>query len=288
MFRKHNPRLWDTFIFGDELDILECRLVEYTDTNIYRHVIVEATADHQGHPKPLYFQENKDRFAPFLDRIIYVPVKLKSKTNWDRIAEQRNAITKGLKDSHREDVILFSDADEILSPEGVKIAFENAPLVDKGVRFSQRHAVLCVDWEEANFPWHGPRAILQKKTPKKISEIRDESPHLLTEGGGWHLSWLGGPEVIEKKTTQYCHPELDEYILSNYESMIRDGFYWGPDAKYTKGTSLTPVTVDENWPKWIREGYCPDSWFRDFYADKNDEDSRRGLRPKRYHHAEYE
>ena len=86
-WNKHKPRLWDTFLFGDELDILECRLTEYADTDVYRHVIVEADKDRQGHRKPLYFQENMDRFAPFLDRIIHVPVKLTADGNWGRLAE---------------------------------------------------------------------------------------------------------------------------------------------------------------------------------------------------------
>ncbi|HEV2355822.1 MAG TPA: hypothetical protein VGR89_16350, partial [Puia sp.] len=101
--KKMLPRLWDCFIFGDELDILECRLYEYAGTNVYRHVIVEANVDHQGHPKPFHFLENRERFAPYLDRIIYIPMTdltdiTGTNDNWARIHEQRNRLSEGLKD----------------------------------------------------------------------------------------------------------------------------------------------------------------------------------------------
>ena len=31
---------------------------------------------------------------------------------------------------------------------------------------------------------------------------------------------------------------------------------------HVDGTKLLPVDVDETWPKWIREGNAPASWYR--------------------------
>lgn len=65
-------RIFDTFLFRDELDLLECRLVQMENWPVYRHVLVESPLDHQGHPKPLYFYDNRERFAPWADRITHV------------------------------------------------------------------------------------------------------------------------------------------------------------------------------------------------------------------------
>jgi hypothetical protein len=266
---KKTPRLWDTFLLCDELDILECRLTEYADTDVYRHVIVEADRDHQGHRKPMYFKENESRFHQFRDRIIHIPVTLTADTNWGRLAEQRNAISRGLKDAKSKDVILFGDADEILSPEGIRNTLEYTPMMQRGILFNQRHAVLCVDWEEVDTPWQGPRALTQRQLPKNISEIRGQHVSYILNSG-WHLSWLGGPEAMKMKTTQYCHPELTNFIWQNMGRLHSDGYYWGSNPPESFNAKLTPVEVDENWPRWIRERKCPSSWFRGSYSRSYD------------------
>lgn len=282
MFRKRQPRLYDTFIFGDELDILECRLTEYADTPVYRHVIVEADVDHQGHPKPFNFLEHIDRFAPFLDRITYIqmtdlgeryPVIGNLNANWARIYAQRDELTKGLRGIRNDDVILFGDCDEILNPEGVNVALECAGQVKNGIRFNQRMAVFCVDWEDMYTPWRGPVAVKQRHTPRRFHETRDYGlSGLVSYGAGWHLSWLGGPEQIMKKVSHYCHPELDDYIITNLESgrLLEKGYYWGEDTIHVEERKLIPVQVDSNWPKWIRERKCPGNWFRAYYETNVD------------------
>jgi hypothetical protein len=237
---------------------------------------VEADVDHQGNPKPFHFLENKERFAPFLDRINYIqmtdlgtrfPVIGDKDVNWARIYAQRDEITKGLKGLRKEDIVLFGDADEILHPEGVAQALLCAGQVD-GLRFYQRHAIFCVDWEEQEIPWRGPIAVRMGKLPKKFHIIRDYgySGHTFY-GAGWHLSWLGGPDAIKGKMASYCHPELDGYISDNLAArrLIEEGYYWGAHTTHGMERKLTPVQVGKEWPRWIYERRCPDDWFRGYY-----------------------
>lgn len=277
LWKKRQPRIYDTFIFGDELDILECRLTEYADTDIYRHVFVEATVDHQGHPKPLYFEEHKDRFASFLDRIIYVPLtdlQDRASTNWGRIYQQRSQIARGLTEAGKQDIILFSDCDEILNPEGVEQAVMCTPAL-KGLQFHQRMSVFCVDWE-AKVDWSGPVAVPYRHAPKDIAQFRrwqyDTNVGHTDYGAGWHLTWLGGPGEIRKKVSQYCHPELDGYILGNLATgrLLEKGFWWGSNPSDNREEKLSPVEVDGEWPRWVRERRCPDSWFRECYSTSVD------------------
>ena len=65
------PRVFDLIMLGTETDMLECRLREFEDKDC-RHVVVESQATHRGAPKPLHYAENKERFAPWSDRIIHV------------------------------------------------------------------------------------------------------------------------------------------------------------------------------------------------------------------------
>jgi hypothetical protein len=63
-------QIYDVFSFFNELDILEIRLnilAPYVDY----FVIVEATETFSGHPKPLYFQENRARFKKWEHKIIH-------------------------------------------------------------------------------------------------------------------------------------------------------------------------------------------------------------------------
>ena len=60
--------IYDCFTFFNEYTILDIRLntlYDYVD----KFIIVEATRSHQNLPKPLYFEENKDKYIKFLDKI---------------------------------------------------------------------------------------------------------------------------------------------------------------------------------------------------------------------------
>ena len=75
----------------------------------------ESRYTHQGNPKPLYFEENKNRFEKFLHKIIHIVVDDFPQTNdaWVRENYQRNAIFRGLSGSKDDDIIVISDVDEI-------------------------------------------------------------------------------------------------------------------------------------------------------------------------------
>ena len=65
--------IFDCFSFFNELDILEIRLNVLASV-VDKFVLVEAVRRHSGEPKELFFEKNKQRFSPFLDKIIHVVV----------------------------------------------------------------------------------------------------------------------------------------------------------------------------------------------------------------------
>ena len=66
-------KVYDCFTFFNEFELLEIRLNEL-DSVVDKFVLVEASKTHQGKEKPLFYNENKDRFKKFQDKIIHVIV----------------------------------------------------------------------------------------------------------------------------------------------------------------------------------------------------------------------
>ena len=107
-------KIVDTFIFYNELDILELRLTELYDY-VDHFVLVDSDKTCAGTPKPLYFEENKTRYERFLPKITHIVIKGIQEKGWGFERQQRGAINIGLEklELSDDDIIIFSDADEI-------------------------------------------------------------------------------------------------------------------------------------------------------------------------------
>ena len=88
--------LVDTFMFYNELDILELRL-SLLDEYVDRFVIVESELNHVGTAKELFFQRNKKRFEKWIHKIEHVIVTAEESPKeydpWVREKHQRECIT---------------------------------------------------------------------------------------------------------------------------------------------------------------------------------------------------
>jgi beta-1,4-mannosyl-glycoprotein beta-1,4-N-acetylglucosaminyltransferase len=122
--------IFDCFTFFNELDILDIRLNEMAPV-VDRFVLVEARKTFQGADKPLYFDENKDRFAPFLDKIEHIITdfpddlglyRKAASPAWAREYYQRDQIAQGLKTAKPDDLVIVSDVDEIIRAESLQQA----------------------------------------------------------------------------------------------------------------------------------------------------------------------
>ena len=115
-------KIYDCITYFNEKTLFELRL-NILDKFIHRFVVVEANYTHSGNPKKLNF--NINHYPKFKDKIIYIPL-IKSPKNIkyplknfkrfnsiQRIAYQRNAILKFIKNAKDNDIIIYSDSDEI-------------------------------------------------------------------------------------------------------------------------------------------------------------------------------
>lgn len=264
------PLVIDAFPFNNELDILEMRLVELYDA-VDRFVLVEASRDHQDHPKPYWYADHRERFAPWADKIVHVQVadgempSLEADNDpWAREHAQREYIGRGLAaidDVDMDTIVLQSDVDEI--PRA--LLARNVRPGNGMVVFEQRLHCFAIDWLHPQ-PWYGTvaasvRALSVMPAGRWFAWQRDNRlrvqcpPHL--RDGGWHFSWLGGKEAALAKLGSFCHPEIaerTEHLLTE-DVFLREGYH-------VDGTRMTPCDVDETYPRWIREGHAPAVWYR--------------------------
>lgn len=124
-------KIYDCFVFFNELKLLEFRLSMYYDYVDY-FVLCECSKTLRGDDKPYYFEENKALFEKYADKIIHVkadnPPVSKGSDDWSIEFYQRNQIAQGLKDAQNEDLITISDLDEFYSPGILTAIKENKRL----------------------------------------------------------------------------------------------------------------------------------------------------------------
>lgn len=112
-------RIFDTFPFDGELDLLEYRLRETFDL-VDHFVLVEAGETYRGTAKGFAFAENEGRFGWARGKIRHVRLDglgPRSAPPRERAAVQRNAIVLALGDAGPDDILLLLDVDEVPSPD---------------------------------------------------------------------------------------------------------------------------------------------------------------------------
>jgi beta-1,4-mannosyl-glycoprotein beta-1,4-N-acetylglucosaminyltransferase len=111
-------RIFDSFPFDGELDLLEHRLRENFD-RVDAFIIIESDRTYSGAPKELTFDRNRERFAWASEKIRHVKLQGGDapRAPRERAAIQRDAVRLALRDAEPDDVILLLDADEIPSAE---------------------------------------------------------------------------------------------------------------------------------------------------------------------------
>jgi beta-1,4-mannosyl-glycoprotein beta-1,4-N-acetylglucosaminyltransferase len=263
-------RIWDTFLLRDELDMLECRLVQLENSAVYRHVLCEARTDHQGHPKPLFFAENRERFAPWLDRIIHVVADLPAEPGisaekaehpaspaaWAREAFQRDQLAGGLEGAADDDWLILADVDEIPGAAGMEAVSGRA----QGV-FEMTACCFAVDLVLGQI--RASPVMRAGAVSGTLSRARrDGWGGPVIPRAGHHLSWLGGPEAVRAKMAAHCHAEVNEDIAGAISGGIPRAAAPSPFGRYGYSGLLLAAEIDGSWPKWVRERRCPPSWFR--------------------------
>ena len=227
-----SSKIYDCFIFNNEIDLLNIRL-NILNQYVDYFVIIESKETHSGIKKKLTFDVKK--FPKFSNKIIYGVIE-KFPNNfsaWEKENFQRNYISKFLSKADADDFILISDLDEIPNLENIN--FKN--LNEKIIIFQQRLFFYKLNFGELIPSWHGSRCVRKKnlknpqwlrnlKTHKKYKFFRldkicfstkYEHNFKVIENGGWHFTWMGDIKFIKDKLKSFAHTELNRLEVNNDE-----------------------------------------------------------------------
>ena len=209
--------LVDSFIFFNELDLLESRL-EYLYKRVDRFIIVESNRTHTCNFKPLYFLENKSRYEKYLDKITHIVYNNNDPTPdpWFHESTQRNYIAKGLEDISDSAWVMISDLDEIPSLSAINaVIYRNDTScynLQQDMFFYNLNQKLTTSWSGTNIARNSQ---VKEKTPQWFRYHRDK--HVKLSNGGWHLSYWGTPDTVRTKIQSFAHSELNKEEFTNLE-----------------------------------------------------------------------
>ena len=222
---KERPKVYDCFLFFNELDILDVKLNELYDHVDY-FVIVESVETFRGNLKPLYFEINKDRYRKFLDKIIHVILEERQLTDnpWDRERYQRNQISRGLLGCKLNDIVIVEDADEIVRaskiPEIIRLLTKNQTQYVKCRQNIYTYYLNRTDPRSGEVTsWDGSIATsytnVKYETPNGVrwgdaNSYKEYKANTNTlDNAGWHFTYMGGIPKVQLKLESFSHSELD-------------------------------------------------------------------------------
>lgn len=275
---KPQLRIYDLFPFFNELELLEIRLHEL-DPVVDIFVLVEAKHTFQKKPKELLFQQNRERFAPFLPKIRHIVVeklpsffyKWRIPNAWDVSDYQKGQAARGLFDAQVEDRIIFSDVDEIPRAEAVRefahkpgiTVFEQrlyAYYLNNLCVFYDTHGKECVaQYTRDGIGWWRGSVMLDfatfcrlGKSIKKMRLLHDlpEPQVQVAQDAGWHFTSIGDVERIIRKLESYEHSEANTEENKNRKRM-QERIASGKSIFSDNKSRFRPVPLDDSFPQYL-------------------------------------
>ena len=254
-------KIFDCITFFRENFITNIRFEILKDCVDY-FFICESIYDHRGNKKKLNFKLlNKN----LKNKVIYAVKKdkfPKLNTPWQNQALQREYLKNFVFNySNNDDLIMFSDPDEIPNPSLVK----NLKLKKKYGIFMQNS--FCYKFNLFNSyesPWEGTRVCL-KKNLKSIDFMRqkvlkknlkysffrvDKERNIqIINNGGWHFNNLMSAAEISKKLKTFAHSEFSDHKFSSIK-VIKKKIENREDL-FERSYLYDKIKIDNSFPEYI-------------------------------------
>lgn len=267
--------VYDCFQFFNELDILKLRLGVMQDV-ADRFVLSESTVTFSGDAKKLFYDEHKKDFAYMSDRIIHnivrdTPMDCDAFT---RDSHQKCAVARGLEGASEDDIVIFSDVDEIPNPIAVKKVLENFDPT-RIYALAQRNFYVYIDMEEksgellsvtgefegfegSDRRWLGTKicsySLLKKYTLEQLRDKAQKEIMIRVPDGGWHFSYMGGSRHSSAasraryKIRSAAHQEYNKRrILWNVGKNIKNH-----SDILGRECDFRIVPIDDTYPEYLR------------------------------------
>jgi len=259
----------DAVLYNGEKDMLDLRIQELNPV-VDEFWIIEGNCTFTGASKNLVFKDQIQQSNWPMQKVKYFPYLPHPSTisddPWVNEFAQRNYIGTLLGQCNPENLILYSDVDEIPRPEAVAAAridiwsnffgFEmsthylkfNFQMIEPSVL---ANSVCTIGFSRKHLDLHSANNL-------RIG-IRNRSIEArILENGGWHFSYMMNEEQIRNKIRSFSHQEFNtpeflenisvqRTLVNKEDLLLRDGFIWDFSP-----TNKLPKTVRNN-PRKYRE-----------------------------------
>ncbi len=244
------PMTYDCFTFFNELDLLEIRL-NVLDPYVDYFILSESPETFSGKPKPLYYAENKERFAKFNHKIIHIVMPLiKTSNAFERHYGCYEAMEREIKKrAEPEDIVYFSDLDEIWKPQDV----------DNDIH-SLRQLNYCYYLDNRSSEnWVGTLVSKAKNIKVGYNKIYRSVKPKVIDNAGWHFTNMGGPAAVVVKLEAYDHQEyntpeikseIENRIKNNEDYIARKADYYGRKFRFWIDEKYLPKYIIDNKKKY--------------------------------------
>lgn len=271
-------------MFFNELDLLEIRLHEL-DSIVDYFILSESTKTHSGKDKPLYFSQNKQRFEPFLPKIVHqvitdtpsnylnlytdpnnsalknIVIDKVNKGNWwphnredyGRITYESESLLLAMENCKDDDILILDEADEIPRLDVLKQVINDFNL-DEIYNLRNTMYFYYLNCQKMDEGWLGSTILTFKKFKElSLCEMRMRRRGIIVENGGWHFSYLGDPNTIRYKIESHAEQSLNtSRIKDNLSDNIRNCITYNRDI-YFRPTKFQITSLDNSYPKYILE-----------------------------------
>ena len=257
-------KIYDCITYFEEEFLFNLRL-KILDKYVDYFVVCESIYSHKGEKKSKLF--NPEIFKNYKHKIIHLVLDKfpENLSRWERQDYQRDFIFEGLKEANDEDLIIFSDSDEIPDPK----KFQDINFKYKFFLFDQKH--FCYKFNIINhseYLWEGTRGCkmknlksfnwLRTKIKKKNLNYSfwrfDKVKNIqIIENGGWHFSYFLSPTEIVNKINSSPHEEfindknLDKNIIQQRILSLSDPLGRKKTFKKINEMNILPEEITTNF-----------------------------------------
>jgi beta-1,4-mannosyl-glycoprotein beta-1,4-N-acetylglucosaminyltransferase len=230
-------------------------------------VVCEANKTHTGKIKKYNFDKNL--LSKYGDKIIYIKVddlpeiKIKGKKDYQLLKIQMENLFRGIEKANDNDLIIFSDEDEILNPSAISHFKQNDFRFGLFLQNMYYYKLNILGLDEGDGNWAGSRIckkkylksffdfrILKKKNTKyPFWRIDKEKNIQLIKNGGWHFTYLMTPAEISKKIEDMAHTEFNKDNFKN-KKKIRENIDNLIDP-FDRNLRLKKVKIDDSYPEYL-------------------------------------
>jgi len=229
-------------LFFNELDLIEINANNLRG-HVDAHVIVEARTTFTGLPKPLYFEENKERFAglPIIHRVIELDPKAESP--WHREGESHKKLLEVVREVDPE-IAIWSDADELTRPEAIPLFKKHG---GECMTLDMEHLIFFADRRRPDIRDHNGKIAYFLKG-RANQPWRGETHWPFIYEAGWHFEYMGGAIRLSEKLAAISHATEEGCI--NMRQQVVNGAMPGLEQTVDYPLDQLPTYLLQNREKY--------------------------------------